>query len=262
MKSIIETTVRQAWKKGNTATNGWIFMPGGAVAEVMAHSGYDALCLDLQHGQIDLTQAVDMLRAIQGTSVTPLFRSQSLDPDHIGRLLDAGFHGVICPLINSATDAQSLVEACRYPPQGRRSYGPMRAALVHSGNYLQASKDLLTFAMVETRAGLEQLEAILETEGLTGIYLGPGDLAMALGLPPRIDSEEPELLQVIADCIHRAREAGKHVGMHCHDYRYALRMRELGADLITVGSDQRLLQAAARQAVEGFRKGTGADATG
>lgn len=243
----------EAWAQGRCTTNSWLFLPDATAAEIMAHAGFDSLCIDMQHGLIDFAQALDMMRAMSATPIVPLVRAPGLDPNIIGKVLDAGALGIICPMINTADEARQLVSACRYPPRGIRSYGPMRARLHYGDDYRQHADTMtLCFAMIETRGALDQLDAILAVEGLTGVYIGPSDLAMALGTEPKLDPDHPEVVQAIEDIIRRTKAAGKRVGMHNNTPEYAMKMRDLGADFVTIGSDFRMLASAAEQAVRAF----------
>src|SRR5688572_26203155 len=124
-----ENTLRKTWRNGDAAINGWLAIPSAFSAEIMAHQGFDSLTIDLQHGLIDYQVAVSMLQAISTTSVVPLARVPWNEPGIVMRVLDAGAYGVICPMIDDADDVEALVRACKYPPRGHRSYGPVRASL-------------------------------------------------------------------------------------------------------------------------------------
>jgi 4-hydroxy-2-oxoheptanedioate aldolase len=240
-----------AWQSGRSTLNSWLFVPEATTAEAMAHAGFDSLCIDMQHGLIGYQRALEMLRAISTTTTVPLVRPLALEANIIGQVLDAGAYGVICPLVNSADDARELVAACRYPPRGRRSFGPMRASLYSGGNYFRDSESqMITLAMIETASALDNLDAILAVDGLTGVYIGPADLAIALGVAPKIDPDDPTVVAAIERIITSAKAAAKRVGMHCNAPDYAKRMRELGADMLTVGSDLRMLRSSAEGIVK------------
>ena len=101
----------------------------------MAHQGWDSLTIDLQHGVVDYQTAVGMLQAISTTAVVPMVRVPWLDPGIVMKMLDAGSYGVICPMINNRDEAETFVRACRYPPRGSRSMGPIRATLYAGDDY-------------------------------------------------------------------------------------------------------------------------------
>ena len=135
-----------------------------------------------------------MLHAVSSTSAIPLVRPSGPYSAEIMRFLDAGSYGIICPMISTRTDAETLVAACRYPPLGQRSFGPARAQLYGGADYLRhANAEILALAMIETAEGLRNLDAILDTPGLDGIYVGPNDLSLALGYAPRNEPVDDEV---------------------------------------------------------------------
>src|SRR5919108_4380709 len=166
--------LRQIFAGGGTVLNGWLAIANSYSAEMMAHQGWDSVTIDMQHGPVDFQAAVGMLQAISTTPAVPMVRVPHNEPILTLKLLDAGAYGVICPMINSKAQAEALVEACRYPPRGSRSFGPNRAVLYGGADYWRhANEEILLFAMVETREALENLEAIVSVDGLDGIYVGP-----------------------------------------------------------------------------------------
>lgn len=241
--------------------NGWLAIPHAFSAETMAHQGWDSLTLDMQHGLIDYAAAVNMLTAIASTDTAALVRVPWLDPGIIMRMLDAGAGGIICPMVNSAADAERFVSAMRYPPLGQRSFGPIRALLHYGADYAEhANRDILALAMIETRQALDNLEQILATPGLDGIYIGPADLSLSLGCTPRFDQEEPVVVQAIAHILERAKAHGLYAGIHNGSAAYARRMLEQGFDLVTIASDARLMAAAAQLALSEVRQARATDA--
>lgn len=234
--------LRECWRRGRPAVNGWLMMPSPVAAEIVAAQPFDALTIDMQHGLIGYESALAMLQAMQSSAATPMARLPSLDADVAGRLLDAGALGVIGPMVNSAESAARLVSACRYPPNGARSFGPMRAALRHGASYARdANDEVIVLGMIETAEALDNLAAIVGTPGLDGVYIGPSDLGLSLGYPPKFDHDEPEMLDHIARIRAAAHAAHKRVGVHCLTAEYARRMIADGFDLVTVGSDGRWL---------------------
>lgn len=240
--------LKDIWASGQPVLNGWLGVPSSHSAEVMSHIGFDSLTVDLQHGAIDYAGALTMLTAISTTPVVPLARPASLDPPQIMKLLDAGAYGVVCPMIDTPEDARRLVEACRYPPVGQRSFGPTRSAMSQGPNYTtdDANQRIVVFGQVETPLSLSNLDAILATEGLDGVYVGPSDLTLSMGLGANGDSTDPRFIKTLRHVVERSRAAGRHVGMHCANGPQARRMVEMGFDFITVGSDTGLMTEAGR----------------
>jgi 4-hydroxy-2-oxoheptanedioate aldolase len=180
------------------------------------------------------------------------------EPGIIGKVLDAGAYGVICPMINTRAQAEAFVSACKYPPQGTRSNGPVRAILYAGGTYQQTANDeILVLPMIETREALDNLEAILDTPGIDAIYIGPSDLGFSLGLVPKLDREEPEVLTIYERLIAETGKRGLQAGIHCGTAEYAVRMLKMGFRLVTVTNDAGLMAKAARQAVADVWKDAG-----
>ena len=130
-----ENTLRRAWATGRKTVNGWLSIPNSFAAEVMAHQGWDSLTVDMQHGVVDYQAMVGMLQAISTTATVPMVRVPWLEPGIMMKSLDAGAYGVICPMVNSAEEAEEFVSYCRYPPRGQRSFGPIRAMLYAGADY-------------------------------------------------------------------------------------------------------------------------------
>ena len=221
-------------------------VPGSIGAEIFAKAGADYVCVDQQHGVIDYDSMVPMFQAIRAEGVAPITRVLSNDPFLIMKALDAGAWGVIVPLVNDAEDAAQAVAACRYPPHGIRSYGPIRAAgVIGSRDPEDLGGEVLCLVMVETREALERVEEIASTPGVDGIYIGPADLALSLGLPPTLDIREGEH----AEAVERIKEAchrnGIAAGIHAASGEWAREHAEAGFEMVTVATDATLLRNAA-----------------
>lgn len=245
------------WAGGWCALNGWIAAPSAITAQAMAAARWDALTIDLQHGTADYHDILTLLPIIEASGSSPLVRVPWLDEAIIMRVLDAGAMGVIAPMIETAEQAARLVAACRYPPQGGRSFGPVRARLSWPCDYsvTSANASVLAFAMIETRAAVEAIDDIVAVPGLSGIYIGPSDLALSYGHPPRFDPEVEEIVELIALIRRKTSEAGIRCGLHCGTSAYAVKAAGWGMDLVTVGSDARFVEAGAAEATTAFRAG-------
>jgi len=256
-RDLRENRVKRIWQEGGAVLNGWLHVPSTFCAEVMAHAGYDSLTIDLQHGASDFGDALGMMQAISTTEAVPFVRVPWNDPGLIMRLMDAGAYGVICPMINTGEEAERFVGACRYPPEGYRSFGPFRATLYAGTDYpAHANEAVVTMAMIETAEALENLEEIMGVPGLDAVFVGPADLGQSLGEGPGMDREEPAVLEAIDRILGAAKGHGLAAGIFTGSTGYASRMVERGFRFVTVLSDARLLAAAAAQSV-GAMKGEG-----
>jgi 4-hydroxy-2-oxoheptanedioate aldolase len=237
--------IREIWAGDRPAFGLWSVMPGTIGAEILAKAGADYVCVDQQHGVIDYGSIAPMFQVIRAGGAAPITRVLSNDPFLIMKALDAGSWGVIVPLVSSAEDAARAVSACRYPPQGIRSFGPVLAADVIGSRDPEAlGGEVLCLVMVETREALERVDEIAATPGLDGVYIGPSDLALSLGLPPTLEIMEGEHAAAVQRIREACHEHGIAAGIHAPSGEWARRHAEAGFDLITVATDAPLLRAA------------------
>ncbi|MBB4155665.1 4-hydroxy-2-oxoheptanedioate aldolase [Sphingomonas jinjuensis] len=247
-------TLRTLKAAGRPIVNAWASIGAPYAVESIAHQGFDAVTIDAQHGMMGFDVALAMLQAVSTTSAIPMVRPSGLIPGEIMRWLDAGSYGIICPMISTADDARALVRACRYPPHGQRSFGPARGLLYGGADYLHgADREILVLAMIETREGLENVEAIVGTDGIDGIYVGPNDLALALGHLPANESVDPTMRSAIERIRAVTVAHGKIAGIFCSDGQAAAERVAQGFDLVTPGNDAALLRATMARQVEVVR---------
>jgi 4-hydroxy-2-oxoheptanedioate aldolase len=251
-----ENKLKTLWKNGGVAVNGWLGIPSSASAESMARCGWDSLVIDMQHGLVDYTDAVPMLQAISQTDATPMVRVPWNMPDIIMKSLDAGAYGIVCPMINTPAECEEFVQNCRYAPRGRRSFGPIRAAMYGGADYWKyANETILTIAMIETQQAMDNLDSILQTPGLDAIYVGPADLGLSLGHQPVGDPTTPQVMDAIKFIIAGAKKHKITAGIHCFAPTWAKEMIGLGYQLVTLGNDNSLMTGAARTAIAATREG-------
>lgn len=251
-----DNRLRTLWREDKTAVNGWLAIPNGFAAEVMAHQGWDTLTIDLQHGVVDYQAMVGMLQAISTTATVPLVRVPWLEPGILMKSLDAGAWGVIAPMVNTREDAQQLVAWTSYAPRGTRSFGPVRALYVGGADYPERANDtIVRFAMIETAQALDNVDAILSVEGLDAVYIGPSDLSLSLGCKPTFDDLEPKAAQAIDHVLARAQAHGVVAGIHNGRADVALARSRKGFRFVTVSSDARLLAAGSQQILSQMRAG-------
>jgi 4-hydroxy-2-oxoheptanedioate aldolase len=207
--------------------------------------------------------AVRLLQAVSAGPATPMARCPHLDAAEIGKLLDAGAYGIICPAVDTAADAAALVRACRYPPAGERSFGPARGLLYGGPDYAaEADATVLVWPMIESRTAVANLDDILATPGIDGVYVGPNDLALSLGETPAQSTLAPHTSAALAHIAERAGAAGKFAGIFCAEIETAVAMAAQGYRLITPGSDVGILRSAAAQRIARLREGTAAAVDG
>jgi 4-hydroxy-2-oxoheptanedioate aldolase len=248
--------LKEIFKEGGSAVNGWLQIPNSFTAELMANQNWDSLTLDMQHGVIDYSSAVSMLQAISTTNVTPLARVNWNEPGQIMKILDAGAYGVICPMVSNKKEAENFVQACLYPPKGYRSYGPIRGLVYGGADYAERANDeILKFAMIETKESLNNLDEIMKTPGLDGVYIGPADLSLAIGEKPSFDKPDGDpVFKVIMKILEYAKKNKIVAGIQNGQPEYAEKMIKKGFQFVTIGSDQRYMTAAAKDALSKIKK--------
>jgi len=247
--------LKKIFADGKAVINGWLQIPNSFSAEIMAHQGWDSLTIDMQHGVVDYPNALQMLQAISTTDVVPMARVNWNEPGQIMKILDAGSYGVICPMVSNRKEAESFVKACMYPPNGFRSFGPIRGLLYGGSDYgKHSNNEILKFAMIETKEALENLDDIMSTTGLDGIYIGPADLSLAIGEEPSFDKPEGDkVYDTIMKILEHSKKNNLIAGIHNMKAMYADKMIKKGFQLVTVGSDQRFMSGGAKDSVSKFK---------
>ncbi|MGZ5090275.1 MAG: HpcH/HpaI aldolase family protein [Burkholderiales bacterium] len=231
--------IKKLWREGKPTVGGWLSIPHCVQAEVMAHTGLDWLCIDMQHGCIDYSDAVPMLTAISTTNVTPFVRVPWNEPAMIMKVLDAGAYGVIVPMVSNRAEAERAVAACRYPPDGMRSNGPNRVLLYAGADYQKyANAEVACIVMIETLEGIEKLDEIVATPGVDAVYIGPTDLALALGLAPVMDNDEPKHIATVNRILEACRRHKKIAGIHTASSKFTQRYLDQGFQMVMLGTDR------------------------
>src|ERR1700742_5200657 len=246
--------IKQMWKAGQPVTLGWLSVSHGLTAEVMARLGFDALCVDLQHGTAEMKDVGPLLQAISQTDTGPVVRVAWNEPAAIMKALDLGAYAIIVPLVNTAEEAAKAVSACRYPPVGMRSNGPVRAVHYGGGDYVaNANDEIVVMAMIETKEGIANLDAICATPGLDAVYIGPADLSFALGLVPRADNPDPVHMATCDKIRQAAHKHGIKCVMHCASAAFAAGAVKRGFDMVMLTSDLTCMVSGVKREMEVLR---------
>jgi 4-hydroxy-2-oxoheptanedioate aldolase len=219
---------------GGTLIGLWASIPSVLTAEAAAAAGADYVVVDHQHGAVGPHELIGLLVAIKAGGAAPLVRVARNEAFTIGNALDLGAHGVIVPMVETAEQATHAVAACRYATGGIRSFGALR----------DPGDAPVCLVMIETRTGLENVDEIVRVPGLDGIYLGPSDLALSLGLQPTLRLEHPPVLEAIERVHSACGSAGLLCGLHCLTADDAAAHRDEGFAMVTAGTDVMLLRGA------------------
>ena len=252
-----ENTALSTWRSGGKTVGGWLSIGNAYTAETMSSLGFDYLCIDLQHGMLSYDDLKYMLPAISNYATVPLVRVPWNEPAEIMKALDVGALGVIVPMVNTREEAAIAVSSCRYPPDGSRSFGPIRAAMYGGRGYTrEANQQIACIAMVETADGLANLDEIASTPGLDAIYIGPSDLGYALGLGPLAmdhDLHKKTVEEILEACRGHEIAAGIHTGSLSQTQFHL----EQGFNFVTLGTDSAFMARTAgtelAQAKDSFR---------
>jgi 4-hydroxy-2-oxoheptanedioate aldolase len=239
--------LKRIWSAGGTAFGAWCSTGSPVIAEALAQSGFDYVVLDMQHGLMGYDAYLSCLMALSGSEVTPLARVSSNTSSEIGKAIDSGAFGVIVPMVNSVADAELAVANTRLFPLGQRSFGPIRVGSFLSRDPETLNREIACIVMIETAAGVEQADQILQVPGIDAVYIGPADLALSLGIAPGATVQPG----AHADAIERVRAAAnvRHVatGIHCASGAEAAELATSGFQMISVASDLAWLRSAGRE---------------
>jgi 2-keto-3-deoxy-L-rhamnonate aldolase RhmA len=246
--------------RGKITLGSWITLAHPAIAEIMSRAGFDWLTIDLEHSVITIREAEELIRVVELSGVSPLVRLPANDPVQIKRVMDAGSHGVIVPMVNSVLDAKQAVEAVMYPPQGKRGVGLARAQGYGSSfeRYREwVNQESVVVVQVEHIEAVGNLEAILSVEGVDGFIVGPYDLSGSLGVPGQFD--HPSMKKSMERIRTVGLSSGKAFGIHIIEPNVKeLRQRvDEGYNFLAYSLDIRMLDRACRSGLDAVRSDMG-----
>lgn len=245
--------IRGALSAGKPLFNAWSTLGVPFAVELAADAGADIITIDQQHGIGGNVELLACLTAARAARVPALVRVAANDYGLIGRALDAGAQGVVCPMVNNAADVRALVDAVKYPPLGHRSTGPYRAKLLLPDYFYNANAWTVACAQIETREAMGNLDAILTTPGIDMVCVGPNDLAISLSEGRHADIRAPEVLDALDLTLARCREHGLIAGIFANDAEYAKPLVAKGWQVVAVSADARWLANGAREAARAVR---------
>ena len=256
--SALAFSLARRLRNGEIVHTGWCGLPYPIVAEVVGREGFDAVTLDAQHGLWDLAAIPAGIAQVRQAGAPALVRIPVGDYATASRALDFGAEGIIAPMINTAEDARTYVSFVKFPPLGERSWGPHRAmtlaGLSDQKAYLREANEVtVTFAMIETRTALDNVEAIAATPGIDALFLGPSDLSIALSKGGTIDPLAGEIDRAIEHITGAAQKSGKIMGAYCHSGERAAALAKRGVRFLAVGSDLAFLRAGAAAALTALK---------
>jgi 2-keto-3-deoxy-L-rhamnonate aldolase RhmA len=243
-------------KDGKVTIGSWITLGHPGIAEIMALAGFDWVVVDLEHSVISIDTAGDLIRVIDLCGAAPLVRLTSNHPDQIKRVMDAGAHGIVVPMVNSADDAMRAVAAVRYAPEGSRGVGLARAQGygVDFKEYFEWQKNSsVVIVQIEHRDALDNLDSILTVPGVDGFIIGPYDLSCSMGIPGQF--EHPDLIAALDKILTTGKRLGVPSGLHIVEPDIARLAQSIqqGYRFIAYSVDIRLLDVGVRQGLQCFK---------
>ena len=253
--SAIDTRLPELLRGERPLTGMFIGFPSPALVEMCGYAGVDVVIIDNEHGPASIETTEHLIRAARSSGVIPVVRA---DDGQLSRVLDAGASGVMVPAVNSAAHAQDIVDACKYPPLGRRS----AAFTTRAGGYTfnggpaqiqRVNAGVAVILMIETRDAYAALDAIVAVNGIDGLFVGLSDLAISMGYPG--DNMHPEVQEACASIITRANAAGMGAGLLASSPADFNRYARMGARLLPMTMAS-LVAGALREAVA-MRRGAG-----
>jgi len=251
--------VRQKLKAGEPTVGAQMGLGSPNVAELMAQAGYDWLVIETEHNGLDSAQVEHMLMAMNGTDTIPIARVPSADPVFIQKALDVGALGILVPMVRTASEAEAIVSATRYPPEGTRGFGPLRASRYTMDNddyFARANENILVALILETREAIENLAEIAAVPGVDVLLFGLFDLCISMGLNP-MHMPFPEIDAAIEKGLAVGREQPDvAIGIGAGTPEDLCHRLDQGFTFATYGTDYQLLGDTVRAGLEAFRTHT------
>lgn len=244
-------------RSGETIRSAWSAISDPLLLEGISSLGFDAVTLDMQHGSHTESSILQGIASVKSAGKPVIVRVPVGRFDTASRALDFGANAVIAPMINSAEEARAFAASMKYPPVGERSWGPLRSEIGYgqpgSNDYLvAANQETLSFAMIETRAAYEALDAILAVRGIDGVFVGPADFSIAWSNGREANPSSEAIVEPLTQIAKKAAASNKLAGIYAPDIAFAKRYNAQGFNFITLASDKGYLTAGANTMLEAW----------
>lgn len=247
---------RKALLKRKLTLGAWIQIGHPAIAEIFARSGFDWICVDLEHGAIDIETMTNIFRTIDAFESVPVVRLPLNEPIWIHRCLDAGAKALIIPMVKTAQEAENAVREAKYPPRGARGFGYSRANMhgIDFDEYIKnANEEIAMIMQIEHKDAIVNLEKIVEVDGIDGLFIGPLDLSGSMGITGQMN--HPQMIETLEKYRTVCSRKGVSVGMHIvrpntENIRAAIKD---GYNLLALGIDNVFLDERSKSILESIR---------
>jgi len=251
---MILNEVKKKLSRGSPVIGTFVGLQSPNVAELMGHAGFEYVVIESEHNALDSADIEHMMMAIGNTGAVPVVRIPSSDKVYIQRALDTGAQGIVVPSVTNAEEAGSIVAATKFPPNGTRSWGPLRASKYTFDNveyFHESDENILVILIIETRGALDNLEEIASVPGVDVLFLGPWDMCLSLGLNP-LDQPHKEIDSVMKNIIKVSDKNTTVAGGGASTPDDIASMIDSGAKFISYGPDYSLLSRAAKEGIDAF----------
>jgi len=251
-----KNSVKAALKAGLPQVGTWLSLGNVFAARLMARVGFPWLTVDLEHSPIGWDNAGQLFGAVADAGCICLARVPRGDHDYIKRVLDAGAHGIIVPMVNTVAEAKLAIAAAKYPPTGNRSVGGGMHAMnfnTTAGEYFKhANDEVLVILQTESPEGVRNAEEIYSLPGVDAIFVGPHDLTFQMRGPDGKDPSPDEFEAMLQRILAIGKKCGTPVGIHVQTVEAAKMRIEQGWQFIALGSELRFMVSEAQKTVEGL----------
>lgn len=251
---MINNPVKKALKEGRPSIGTWISLAHVPSARLIARMGYEWLVVDLEHSAIDWETAANLFGAIADAGCVPIARVPRGNHDHIKRVLDAGAHGIVVPMVNTVEEAKACIDAAKFPPQGSRSVGaPLHAInfnMTTSDYYAKANDEILVILQTESPEAVANAKEIYNLPGLDCAFIGPFDLKTQMRSADGTDPTDEEFEAAVQTILDTAKEAGIASGIFNFSIEVAQKRLEQGFQMCAVSSELGMMIAEAERTAE------------
>ena len=235
-----KVSIKKRIKKGEVVVGPFCIVPSGTMIDTLGYSGMDFCILDTEHGPLDMQTITDLILVAKGTGVDPIVRVGENNERLILRALDVGAAGVQVPQINVKQDALNVVNAAKYDPMGHRGLSIFTKAgdyfLNKGENHTDSQNDeTMVIVHIEGQKGLNNLDEIMEVDGIDVLFLGPYDISQSLGIPGQV--RDKKVADAMKNAAEKARNAGRAVGSFAKDVEMGLWLKDLGVQYISINTD-------------------------
>lgn len=246
--------LKKKFAEGTTSPGIWVNLPSITACEVTAGAGYDWIVADAEHGPFYGDLLLNTLVAYKGTNTVPLVRVPWNDAVMIKQVLDMGWAGVVVPQVNTVEEARQAVAACKYPPDGIRGFGPLRA-----GNYGRDQADYVseanraTFCIIQIEnipAAEDDIDEIVRVPGIDGIWVGRNDMSGSIGR--FLDRDNPRIWDAVRRIFDTSRAAGIPTGNAVDGVDTIEQALDMGCQWIVVGNDVNFLREATDKSLRAY----------